>query len=285
MNNYDAMKFFLSSMSGQERIITIPKLYVEFMGNYPGAVLLNQIIFYSDKSKRTDGFFYKSYPDWHDELHLTEKQVRLAVTKMKELGFLETKLKKANGTPTLHYKLDLEALSDAILTFGKNRNQPKGSIETDQREVSLDSDQREVSLTVDNTINNKQEITGSREDKPANAASLQKKKSQQDVSFAYQQHITHNVGPFTVDTWNNWERESQGNLDLIVYAIERTGERVPNDGVRSKERFVDMLIRTWTKEGISTAEAARAFEEKPKSVGQPKASSFDKLAQFAQKEG
>lgn len=122
MNNYNVMKGIIASFSGQQNTLTIPTLYIELTGDIQTALLLNQIVFWSDKSKRSDGFFYKTYGEWEQETYLTEYQVRRSVTKLKKLGFVETKLKRANGSPTLHYKLEFEMLSDSILKKLKKRN-------------------------------------------------------------------------------------------------------------------------------------------------------------------
>ena len=149
------MKLLIATYSGNERHITIPKIYLELTNDYPTAALLNQMIFWSDKTKRRDGFFYKTYKEWEEETFLSEYQVRRASKVLKELGFLETKLKKANGSPTLHYKLDMVVLSESIVKKLKNRNQ------TNSRN---DNEVYEESLTVDDTVND-----NSRKDSPAKA--------------------------------------------------------------------------------------------------------------------
>lgn len=149
------MKLLIATYSGNERHITVPKIYLELTNDYPTAALLNQMIFWSDKTKRRDGFFYKTYREWEEETFLSEYQVRRASKMLKELGFLETKLKKANGSPTLHYKLDMDVLSESIVKKLKNRN---------QRNSSNDSVVSQESLTVDDTVND-----NSRKDSPAKA--------------------------------------------------------------------------------------------------------------------
>ena len=138
------MKLLIATYSGNERHITIPKIYLELTNDYPTAALLNQMIFWSDKTKRRDGFFYKTYKEWEEETFLSEYQVRRASNSLKELGFLETKLKKANGSPTLHYKLDMDALSESIVKKLKNRNQTN---------LRNDTEVSQESLTVDDTVN------------------------------------------------------------------------------------------------------------------------------------
>ncbi|MFD1416838.1 conserved phage C-terminal domain-containing protein [Oceanobacillus jeddahense] len=117
MSNYSAIREVLNRMSGQYNTFTVPKIYVEFTGDLTTAILLNQIVFLSDKSKRKDGYFYKTYKEWEEEICLTKRQVSYSTQKLKDMGLLETTVKKANGAPTVHYKLDYDKLLDSIMTF------------------------------------------------------------------------------------------------------------------------------------------------------------------------
>lgn len=116
MNNYSAIRALVTKFSGQHNTFTVPKIFVKLTGDFTTAILLNQIVFYSDKSKRTDGFFYKTYKEWEEEVCLTERQVRYSANKLKKMGLIETKLKRANGAPTVHYKLHYDKLVESILT-------------------------------------------------------------------------------------------------------------------------------------------------------------------------
>src|SRR5690606_37442417 len=49
------------------------------------------------------------------------RQVRHSVNKLKKMGIVETKVMKANGSPTVHYKLDYDKLVDLILTKTQNQ--------------------------------------------------------------------------------------------------------------------------------------------------------------------
>lgn len=136
------IRTIISQISGQENIVVVPKLFIKLTGDLTTAVLLNQIVFYSDKSKRTDGYFYKSHKEWQEEICLTKRQVSYSTAKLKEMGLVDTKLMKANGAPTLHYKLDYDKLVDWIVTNcnnGKSQN------------VTMDSNNMSQSLTKNTT--------------------------------------------------------------------------------------------------------------------------------------
>ncbi|KKB24454.1 phage protein [Staphylococcus carnosus] len=138
MNNRDYISSIITQFSGRNNIIPIPVVYIQLTEDYPSAALLNQMIYWSDRTNRKDGYFYKSYNEWFDELHLTEYQVRRATNKLKSFGFVETALKKANGAPTLHYKVDTKEVSEWILKKLKNGN---------LRNLRMDSEETQQSLT------------------------------------------------------------------------------------------------------------------------------------------
>jgi hypothetical protein len=137
MSNYTAIREMLKRTSGQENTFTVPRVYVDYTGDLTTAILLNQIVFLSDKSKRTDGFFYKTYKEWEKEICLTERQVRYSVNKLKAIGIVETKIMKANGSPTVHYKLDYDKFVESILTFCQIPFEQFVSIDTDILSESL----------------------------------------------------------------------------------------------------------------------------------------------------
>ncbi|WP_260459688.1 hypothetical protein [Bacillus cereus] len=144
MSNYNTIRTIISQISGQENIVVVPKLFIKLTGDLTTAVLLNQIVFYSDKSKRTDGYFYKSHKEWQEEICLTKRQVSYSTAKLKEMGLVDTKLMKANGAPTLHYKLDYDKLVDWIVTNCNN-----GKLQS----VTMDSNNMSQSLTENTTEN------------------------------------------------------------------------------------------------------------------------------------
>lgn len=144
MTNYEQINNLISSFSGKKNIISFPVVYLKVTKDLNTALLLNQLVFWSDKSKRTDGFFYKTYGEWQEEIYLSEYQIRRSIKKLKELNLVETKLKKANGSPTLHYRVLMNNLSDLIL-----KNVKDGNLRNLRNEAEVSSE----SLTDDYTDN------------------------------------------------------------------------------------------------------------------------------------
>lgn len=131
MSNQQAMIEMIRRTSGQANILTIPRVYIDLTGEIIYALFLSQCIYWSDKGK--DGWFYKSDEEWEKEICLSSYQSRKCRNALKQ--YIETDLRKANGVPTIHYRVNLEAVSEAILaTFsnGLSRNFTIQSEETSQ---------------------------------------------------------------------------------------------------------------------------------------------------------
>jgi len=112
----------IRAFTGQANTIPIPRVLIDFFtGDYPSAILCNQLLYWQGKEKRTDGGIYKSYKDWKTEIGLSEYQVRRAANKLKKRGFLKTRLHKADtGAPTVHYYFNVTTFSDSFLEFLQN---------------------------------------------------------------------------------------------------------------------------------------------------------------------
>lgn len=103
-------------LSGQNANISISRPYISlFKGNYNHAAVLSQLVFWSSTKAKGD-WFYKSNDELAEELSLSVDQIRNSVRQIKsKLGsVVTTKLKKANGVPTMHYSIDGDALVDLL---------------------------------------------------------------------------------------------------------------------------------------------------------------------------
>jgi hypothetical protein len=110
------------------RTVVVPRLYLEMCHNdLSSAALLNQIVYWSERSIDNDGWFVKSYQEWYDELGLSEYQVRKMVNgvndpdsfSLKDLG-VETEVRRSRyhgGAATLHYRIRSDILELRIHEF------------------------------------------------------------------------------------------------------------------------------------------------------------------------
>lgn len=139
----------VAEFSGQRNNISIPRIYIRLcQGDFFMAAVLNQLVFWSSKVQRADGFFWKSYEELANELceeQITVEQVRYAVKKIRSLlaDCLTVQVRKANGTPTNHYRFDqlrflqhLQPLAETQSSIGSARkgNNPPLRTENSQGE-------------------------------------------------------------------------------------------------------------------------------------------------------
>ncbi len=102
----------IKSIAGQANVLTIPRVFIKITGgDVESALLLSQAIYWSDKTGQ-DGWFYKSYREWEEELSLTRRKVDKARRKLD--GIIETKVMRANGSPTVHYRVNFDVLIEKI---------------------------------------------------------------------------------------------------------------------------------------------------------------------------
>jgi len=140
----------IQSLSGEKNLLAIPREIIHFTGDLESGAFLAQLIYWTDKGSRKDGFIYKTIKEWQDEVFISEYALRKIRKRLEGMGILETKLKKANGNPTLHYKINQKAFVDQFLRFQRKET----CITNNQDCVSEDSLTYTTSQTTDIKYNN-----------------------------------------------------------------------------------------------------------------------------------
>ena len=102
-----AVYALIARVAGQANILTIPRLFIDWTGDHISALLLSQVVYWSSRTADPEGWFYKSAKDWESELGISDYQLARATKKLVDAG-VATKLRKVQGAPTLHYRLDQE---------------------------------------------------------------------------------------------------------------------------------------------------------------------------------
>lgn len=110
LSNWKTIVAFIRSIAGQSNVLTVPRLFLDLTGDLSLAVMLSQLIYWSERTSRPDGFIFKSSADWYKEVGASDHAVR----KFKTLPYIETRLLKANGSPTTHYRVNFELLLQAL---------------------------------------------------------------------------------------------------------------------------------------------------------------------------
>ena len=81
----------ISQFSGQNNVITVNIAYVDFTGDIETALFLSQVIYWTDRTTRKDGFFYKTDEEWREEIRLSRYAIRKARKNLKKWGYWKQK--------------------------------------------------------------------------------------------------------------------------------------------------------------------------------------------------
>ena len=132
LNEIEIMRQLL----GQQNNISVPKLLIRLFDNPTDAIVFAQLVFWSDKSARTDDYFYKSGKELSEETGLSEDQIDRSIKRLMKFDFVDCKKKRANGAPTRHFHICLETCLQALslLVSAESRNGNRGIAESDSAE-------------------------------------------------------------------------------------------------------------------------------------------------------
>lgn len=111
----------ITSFSGQGNMLTIPRVFLALTGDLNSALLLNQIVFWTGRGA-LEKTIWKTYADWEKEIGLNKNQVEYAKKRLEKLGMIDTIVLRANGSPTVHYRLNFEKLIEKIEDTGSVSN-------------------------------------------------------------------------------------------------------------------------------------------------------------------
>jgi len=97
-----------------EVVSIIYSSWVRAFGSADAASFLFMLSRWHDKGSRDDGFIYKSREEIEEETGIKRgRQISLRAS-LEKLGVLETKLFRANGHATLHYRLNVDLAQKMI---------------------------------------------------------------------------------------------------------------------------------------------------------------------------
>lgn len=116
----DDLRMLLDSLG--QRPIAFQPAYSRICGSVVGGLMLSQAMYWSDRTRDPDGWFYKSREQWEDETGLSRSEQERARRVLKTIGVLE---EERRGLPArLYFRVDRDRLGEALIGVG--------------REVSLD---------------------------------------------------------------------------------------------------------------------------------------------------
>jgi len=237
MSNIDLARYLITSISGQDNYLTINRTFVKYMNSLEGGIFLQQLVFWSDKAQSKDGFFYKTYAEWNEEICLSEYSVRKQTKILKEKGLVQTKLRKAEGSPTLHYKLDINRFLKSLESFLKNLRIETEKLQDGNENISVSSYTEEY--------NRRTQQKTTTED-------------QSSLSSEIFKFYESEFGPLTPFVTEEIEYMiTDGNEELVLEALKKS--------VLANKRsikYAAAITRNWKNENIKTLDDLKAVENK-----------------------
>ena len=98
--------------------IAFNKHYVFIGCGINGALMLSQLVYWSSRTKNSDGWIYKTHEEWTQETGLTRREQDTARKTLKSLGFLT---EKKQGVPCkLYFKVQHENLYKALIEYSES---------------------------------------------------------------------------------------------------------------------------------------------------------------------
>lgn len=145
----------------------VKRTYIDITGDLIAGILLGQIVYWNLPNENghsklkvmKDGEMWlaKGRSDWWDEIRISPKQFDRALKILQEKGFVESKRFKFNGAPTVHIKLNIREVTEAvnsILPKGENPISSKGKINFNKKGKSLTEITTETTTENTTDINN-----------------------------------------------------------------------------------------------------------------------------------
>jgi len=108
--NRDDVLSIVRQFTGHENIIAVPRILIELTGDPILAMMLNQLLYWSAQKE----WIYKSLEDWNEEIGGISRH---RMDKFSELPYVETELRKANGAPTTHYRINADVFYESLMNI------------------------------------------------------------------------------------------------------------------------------------------------------------------------
>ena len=233
----------IKALTGQTNILTIPRVFIAMTGETDTALLLGQILYWSDRTTDAEGWFYKSAKEWDEELGLSTYQVNRSIKLLAPWG-VQTKLKKANGAPTTHYRLDGEQFYKSISKFLKNRssrNSQNGFARNAQNRFVKDSQKRSAKDSQIDVRRNQKSLTETTSETSSEttndvvAALSALGLTKRQATAAVKQHQLTND---EVDQWREWKAglTKADNATAMLAALIKEQRLPPLEQHRDRSR-------------------------------------------------
>lgn len=98
------------------RSIAFHPEFVKLTGSVVAAVMLSQAVYWSQRTNDSAGWFYKTMEEWEEETGLKRSEQETARKHLRKMDFWQEELRKANGAPTLHFRINASRFAETLQT-------------------------------------------------------------------------------------------------------------------------------------------------------------------------
>ena len=112
----DLMKQYL----GRVNLIAVPVPFLELTGDADSALLLSQLLYWTDRARDDHGWVFKARADWCDELRLNRYRLDTARRRLRDLGILEESHHLVGARRVLHLRIRLANLHAGLRALGSS---------------------------------------------------------------------------------------------------------------------------------------------------------------------
>ncbi|MBN1856915.1 MAG: hypothetical protein JW846_08180 [Dehalococcoidia bacterium] len=99
---------------GHEKMLAVPRAFITLTGDTDSALLLSQVLYWTDRATGARGWVYKTRDEWNEELGLNRYRLEKARRCLKRIGLIEESYHLARNRRTLHIRLKRANLCAAL---------------------------------------------------------------------------------------------------------------------------------------------------------------------------
>lgn len=114
-------EILLAELDDISNKIMLYKPFVRYFGSLDLAIVLSEIYIWTQITKRKyperGGWFYRTYVDWEERIGLNEYSIRKSTKQLENANYIETKIAKAHGNPTCHYRSVLGKILNLMVSL------------------------------------------------------------------------------------------------------------------------------------------------------------------------
>jgi len=208
---------------------------VKIFGDVEKALFIQQLVFWNDKGKREDGFIYKTADELQEETGLTRYQQKRCRDFFKTTGTLEEKLKKANGVPTLHFRINEQKLQQIIdeyengLVDNSNLKKLQNPFATNlQTQIAVSNNSITENTTENTTENNKDFSATKKTLRRGISSDLKEEKKEERSSPGKKKETAHDGGDVGAEA-----------KELVLYFHKQINPDIPIEFINFKKEITN----------------------------------------------